>query len=117
MPISKSLIKQRRPENEKIIIPHRFNLSDYEYACCGGICWFFGGCQPYTRDNQSSSMTDESSVGNISANDKAVLVPEESFEYVDFAAKIDETAEFENDSVIVSMKRGIEDANHVYTAI
>lgn len=71
---------------------------------------------PIQETSGFSSSKDESSFGNISANDEAALIPEESFEYVDFAAKIDETAKFETDSVIVSMKRGVEDVNHVYTA-
>ena len=83
----------------------------------GAFADFSTDVNPTQETSVFSSSADKSSFGNISANDKAVLVPEESFEYVDFAAKIDETAEFENDSVIVSMKRGIEDANHVYTAI
>ncbi len=82
----------------------------------GAFADFSADVNPIQETSVFSSSADESSFGNISANDKAVLVPEESFEYVDFAAKIDETAEFENDSVIVSMKRGVENVNRVYTA-
>ena len=82
----------------------------------GAFADFSADVNPIQETSVFSSSADKSSFGNISANDKAVLVPEESFEYVDFAAKIDETAEFETDSVIVSMKRGVEDVNRVYTA-
>ena len=50
------------------------------------------------------------------SGEKEVSRTEDSSEYVNFASAVSKETKFADDSIIVTMKRGSKEANHVYTA-
>ena len=66
--------------------------------------------------NGSEKSDTQSETKTAVSGEKEVSRPEESNEYVNFASAVSKETKFADDSIIVTMKRGVKEANHVYTA-
>ncbi|MBR6808301.1 MAG: S8 family serine peptidase [Clostridia bacterium] len=66
--------------------------------------------------SESDTSTETQTLVSSSDSEKELSRPEESTEYVDFASAVSKEAKYADDSIIVTMKRGVKEANHVYTA-